>query len=948
MGNRRRNLFVILLVLGVLAASAVLIGTKPTRLGLDLKGGVELVYQGQPTPQSKVTPAAIDRSIDIMRERVDTLGVAEPEIQRLGGDQISVGLPAVKNAQRAIAQVGTTAQLYFYDFEKNVIGGSDRPVGGLYKAVQLGSKQPPAVDSNNTANGLYYLFKPNKQRAAGPDASQRDLLSQFNDTKPRGYTIVKVPAGTIVVQAEKPRNFPKNAPFDQWYVLHDNPELNGKEIKSPKQEFDPTTNEPIVTFKFTTKGRNAFHDVTRRLAQRGQSSQIPGQPAQTSFQTFAVVLDRKVVTRPFIDFNENPDGIDGRTGAQISGGFRTVQEAQDLAKFLEIGALPINLKLISQTQVSSTLGKQALHQGLIAGLVGFSVVLLFLLLYYRLLGVIAGLALATYGVILFALVKLIPITLTLPGIAGLILTIGVAADSNIIIFERIKEELRAGRSAMSAIAVGYKRGIATIIDANVVTLITAFILFILATSGVKGFAFTLGVGTIVSLFTAVLFTQAVLGSMGRSRLLRSPAMLGAGRRHFSWNFDFMGRSKAFFAMSGVILAVGSIAIATKGINFGIDFKSGTRAEASVVQAPSVEKVRSAISPLGLADAKIQQVNNPELGKHVFQISTHQLGPGRVAKLQQRLDNQFQLVKDGFSSNSVGPTFGKTVARSALYAIIFSLLSIMAYVAFRFEPKFAVPVLIALFHDLLITAGVYSLTGREVTTSTVAALLTILGYSLYDTVIVFDRIRENSPRMPRAAFSQIVNRAMSEVLTRSLATSFSTLLPVTALLLFGGQTLKDFAFALLVGIASGTYSSIFIASPVLTAWKEREPVYVQRRRRIRETLGMVPAFSVAAVGPSDALPPAPAPSRGRGRRAEPPAPPPDQDELEQTTAGDGELDVEPEVAEQQFEPASEETAEQIGDGSEDGAGGAAAVPAPEARRSKRPRQQQRRRKHGRRR
>ena len=221
---------------------------------------------------------------------------------------------------------------------------------------------------------------------------------------------------------------------------------------------------------------------------------MPGQPVESSFQTFAIVLDRELVSRPFIDYRENPDGIDGRTGAQISGGFK-LQEAQDLADVLKTGALPIDLKPISETQVSASLGKQALREGLLAGAVGFGLVLLFLMFFYRLLGVIASLALITYAVLFYGMIKLIPITLTLPGIAGLILTIGIAADSNIVIFERIKEELRAGRSSLSAIATGYKRGIATIIDANVVTLITAFILFVLATAGVKGFAFTLGVGT---------------------------------------------------------------------------------------------------------------------------------------------------------------------------------------------------------------------------------------------------------------------------------------------------------------------------------------------------------------------------------------------------------------------------------------------------------------------
>jgi len=947
MTSRRRNLFVILLMLGFLAASAIVIVKQPTRLGLDLKGGVELVYQGEPTPQSNVTPAAMNRAIDQIRSGCDALGVSETEVARLGSDQISVGIPGVKNAQRAIRQCGKPARLYFYDWEANVIGDPRVPINGLFEAVKKAAAQTPVVDSNNTTRGQYYLFTPAKTLASGPDVTRKDLLSQLNGRVPKGDKILHVPPGTVVLRAEAPDNFPANKTFEQYYVVRDNPELSGNELKNPKQNTDPQTNENIVTFEFTGKGREAFQRVTKRLAERGQQKQVPGQPVENSFQTFAIVLDQELKSRPFIDYRENPNGIDGRTGAQISGGFNGsggLQRAQDLAKILARGALPIDLKLISQRQVSATLGKQALNQGLVAGVVGFAVVLLFLLLFYRLLGAIAGLALFTYAGLFFGLIKLIPITLTLPGIAGLILTIGVAADSNIVIFERIKEELRAGRSTMAAISAGYSRGIKTIVDANVVTLITAFILFVLATAGIKGFAFTLGVGTLVSLFTAVLFTQAVLGTMGRSRILHSPAMLGAGERHLTWNFDFMGKSRYFFAMSGIILTIGSIAVATKQLNFGIDFNGGTRATASFVKPATSEQVRNAISPLGLADAEIQQVKDKALGKNVVQIETTELGPDSVTKLQDRLDKSFGITREGFSSDSVGPTFGSTVARSAVIAIIASLILIMGYVAFRFEPKFAVPVVIALFHDILITAGVYSLTGREVTTSTVAALLTILGYSLYDTVIVFDRVRENAPRMPRAAFSQIVNRSMSEVLTRSLATSFCTLLPVTSLLLFGGQTLKDFAFALLVGIASGAYSSIFIASPVLTAWKEREPAYAARRHRLEEEFGLVPAFAtVTRAGVREEL----APGAARGAVEEEPVPAPTRTEeaLAEPAAELVDVDGEVDADEVEEEPAA------VGQSS--GSDGAArkravdAVRAERAERKKRARQRGRR-KHGRRR
>ena len=892
MGTRRGHIFVLLFVLALIGLSLLVVATKETHLGLDLKGGVELVYQGEPTGQVKtVSGEDIERSIEIIRERIDKLGVSEPEVSRLGTSEISVSLPAVTDAQRAIDQVGTTAQLYFFDWEPNLIGpefaigghpGKEPSSGALknaekewkaagrdpksaenqqlvfagafpeaYGAVKLASEQKPVEDCENCSAGKprYYLFdeKAPHELLAGPELSEKDLyISPTGKKRPHKGIVLEVPVGAIVVSEFPTDNSGKSDETAKpgWFALKDNPSLSGTDITNPEAKTDEL-GQPNVTFEFTDKGREAFQEVTRRIAQRGQASAIGPVSAQQAGALsghFAVILDNEVKTRPIINFAENPDGIDGRTGAQISGGFQSETEAQDLATVLQIGSLPIDLKLISQTQVSATLGTQALHEGIKAGIIGLALVVLFLLLFYRFLGLIATVALGAYGVLLFALVKLIPITLTLPGIAGLVLTIGVAADSNIVIFERIKEEVRAGRSMSSAIAAGYKRGIATIVDANVVTLLTAFILFVLATAGVKGFAFVLGVGTIASLLTAVVFTQALLGSMSRSRFLRSPRVLGASRQGMRWHFDFMGASRWFFTMSGIILLVGALALATKQLNFGIDFESGTRVKVALVKPTDEEGVRSALDQTGISGEEIQQVSDPVFGDNVFQIQTRELGPDRVKEAEAALVSEFGVVENGFDSTSVGPTFGQQVANSALKALIFSLLVICGYIAIRFDPKFAVPVLIALFHDILITAGIYSLTGREVTSGTVAAFLTILGYSLYDTIIVFDRIRENMPRMPRAAFSQIVNRSMSEVLTRSLATSFTTLLAVVSLLIFGGATLQDFAFAMLIGIASGTYSSIFIASPVLTAWKEREPGFIRRRTRIAEVEGSVPAFA----------------------------------------------------------------------------------------------------------
>lgn len=932
MTSRKRNLSIIGLVLVLLAASALVISTQRTVLGLDLRGGVELVYEGRPTPQvPEVTPQAIEDAIETIRKRTDALGVAEPEIQRAGENQISIGLPDVDNADRAIDQVGTTAQLQFYDWEPNVLGnqGPDAPYAGpdaLFDAVEVAGQvardgdapRAEAVDippggpseeveqrydgdqkkirahydrANDSHTGRYYLFTPDKDLIVGPDSSCKELLSDFDgvDTGPErtakdipkdsecseqlagipigetedttrsaatpkggppaGSQVLKVPRGIVVVEADRAPNQPEDV--QRFHVVEDDSELSGGDIKNPEQNFDPRTNEPIVTMEFTDDGRKAFAAVTKRIAERGASILVPpGGDREQTLQRFAITLDDEIVSIATIDYRENPEGIDGRTGAQING-IGNIQETQDLAESLRIGALPVELKLISQTQVSASLGEQALDQGLVAGGAGLALTLLFLITFYRVLGMIAATALLFYAVFLFALVKLIPITLTLPGIAGLILTLGVAADANIVIFERIKEEVRAGRSIPASIANGYQKALRTIIDANVVTIGVAFILFTLATAGVKGFAFTLGVGTLVSLFTAVVATSAILGSMSRTRFIRSRFALGVrgevgeGPR---WHIDFLGKSKWFFSGSGVILVIGALAIAGLGINFGIDFESGTRIKTPVAQEASVDDVRSALAPAGYGDAEIQEVEEPELGENVFQISTATLTAAEVSQLRQALDSELGVERADFSVNSIGPTFGAQVARTALIAVIASLLLISIYIALRFEAKFAVPVLIALSHDILITAGVYALTGRELTSATVAAMLTILGYSLYDTIIVFDRIRENVPRMPRAAFSQIVNRSMSEVLTRSLATSLSTLLPVGALFFFGGETLQDFAFALMVGVASGTYSSIFIASPVLTLWKEREPVYVRRRRMImEENGGMVPAFASGVLG-----------------------------------------------------------------------------------------------------
>ena len=867
MSERRRNLLVLLLVLGLLLGSLVVVLKQPTKLGLDLQGGVELVYEAKPRKGTPLTPDALDRAIDVMRERVDQLGVAEPELQTSGTDQITVSLPDVANQAEAIDQVGTVAQMNFYDWEVNVIGPDGKPApqdtlvtGGadaanpavglsLYDAVLRASKIPEDLDKDNSRDGsLFYAVDPKAKKVYGLGEDERaDAIKNAPRALREKVKIYEVKEGTALLRAEQPEKV--DVPIDRWFVLRDDVALQGKEIKNPEQRFnDDAGGVPIVAFEFTDKGRKIWRDTTKTIAQRGVLSVgvLPGSDQRSANQHFAIALDNELITVPFIDSEANPEGFDPRTGSEISGGF-TIDTAQELANLLKTGALPLQLELISSSQVSATLGRQALDQGLLAGIAGFIIVALFLLIFYRVLGVIAVLALFIYALYFYALIKLIPVVLTLPGIAGLILTLGVAADANIVIFERVKEEVRAGRSISAAISAGYKKGLTAIIDANVVTLMVAFILFVLATAGVKGFALTLGLGVIVSLFTAVMATQAIFGTMNRSRLLQKPSALGAGKpKGNRFRLDYMGYSRFFFTASGVILLVCALALGSKGINLGIDFESGSRIDVALSKQADEEDVRSVLAANGQGSAEIQRREAPGPGVSKFQISTDALSSAEVKKVNAALESEFGFARQP-NTKVIGPTFGQTVASNAIKAIIASLIVISAYIALRFEPKYAVPVLIALMHDILITAGVYALVGQEVTTATVAALLTVLGFSLYDTIIVFDRIRENVPRMPRAAFTQIVNRSMSEVIVRSLATSFCSVLPVLSLMIFGGETLRDFAFALLVGTISGTYSSVFIAGPVLVAWKEREPVYRRRAAAIAaENDGVVPAFATASA------------------------------------------------------------------------------------------------------
>src|SRR6188472_2794826 len=849
--TRRAAIFVVGLVAAALVGVALLaipgspLEQRPT-LGLDLQGGLEVTLQAVPPKDRKLTKEDLDRSVSIMRSRVDKLGVAEPEIRTQGSDQISIQLPGVKDPAAAAGIIGKTAQLELFDLERDLVSPSidartRQPIATPKLYDLLAGQQ--ALASRGTPDTYYVFRTKGKQLVRGPVQTKRAALAKWGGKIPAGHKLFAVPPETVVVRCGSgavvcPGVAQTNPTATSWYLMRytppEIPEMTGEDLKlsGTRQDFDTRTGEPIVLMDFTDRGGKKFEEITRDIAQRGKllyNTVGGGQGDHSPFlQHFAIVLDREIRSWPTIDFQEYPGGITGSNGAQISG-LQSVGEAKNLALVLQTGALPVEFRTLDQTAISATLGKDSLQEAKKAAIVGLLAVAIFLLLVYRFLGLVAVVGLTVYAAFLYAAILIFNVTLTLPGIAGLVLTLGVAADANIVIFERIKEEVRAGRSVRAAIHTGYTKGFHTIVDANVVTAITAMVLFAVATASVRGFALMLLVGTAISMLTAVLATRAFLAVLAGLEMLDSPRLMGAaGGGIPSWlKIDYIGKRRTWFAVSGAVIVISLGAIAVEGLNLGIDFKGGTQIAFETPRPVQLEQVRAQASKIGQANAVIQGRGSSTDGAYrSFQVRMESRSSNEVQALQSDLTSALNAEK--FGVKNVSASFGRQIARGAILAIIVSLLLIVLYITARFQWKFALPVMVALAHDVLITIGIYALLGQEVTTATVAAVLTVLGYSMYDTIIIFDRIRENMTLMKRASFRVIGNVSLWETIPRSLATTFITLIPIVSLLLFGGDTLKDFAFALLIGIGSGAYSSIFVAAPLLAMFKEREPEYARRR------------------------------------------------------------------------------------------------------------------------
>ncbi len=583
-----------------------------------------------------------------------------------------------------------------------------------------------------------------------------------------------------------------------FYILERAPVVTGEELVDAQPDFDQN-GRPAVSFRFNPTGARKFGDYT----------------AQNIGNPFAIVLDGEVISAPVIQSH-----IPGGSGI-ITGNF-TVEESTQLAVLLRAGALPAGLEFLEERTVGPELGADSIEAGKIASIAAFVLVLVYMLASYRIFGLFANIALIVNVGLIFGLLSLIGATLTLPGIAGIVLTIGMAVDANVLVFERIKEEMKTAKGAARAIELGYEKAMSAIVDANITTFITAVILYAMGSGPVRGFAVTLGLGIITSIFTAIFVTR-LIAVMWFERKRPKTVLQGRALRLVpqETSIDFFSRWKLWLGISGVMILVALGSFAIQGLNFGIDFKGGPTIRTQSAEPVDIGQYRAAIDELGLGDVSITEVFDPTFGpdENVAMIriqaqdDTESVSPEIIAEVESALqaavpDIQFTSVE------SVGPKVSGELITAAVIAVALAIAAVLFYIWLRFEWQFAVGAVVALVHDVALTVGVFSELQIQFDLAIIAALLTIVGYSLNDTVVVFDRVRENLRKYKQKPLREVLNISINETLSRTMMTSVTTLLALLALYVLGGDVIRGFVFAMIWGVIVGTYSSIFVASTFL--------------------------------------------------------------------------------------------------------------------------------------
>ena len=717
---------------------------KQVALGLDLRGGAHLVLEIDEHAMQKDIEeegldaaaaasrrqSALQQSIEIVRRRIDAIGVAEPTVQALGSDRILVQLPGMQDPASVRTLLGSTAKLTFHRVESWSVPGQSAPP----------------------------------------------------------------PLGTIRVPAEDE---------DIDYILEQRPMLQGERLVQANSGIDHQTGRPVVSFRLDNEGAKAFAKIT----------------TQNVGRQFAIVLDGKVISAPRIQ-----EPIIGGSG-QITGNF-TAAQTGSLSALLRAGALPVPLHIIQEGMVGPDLGSDAIRMGAVTGAAGLLFVLAFMTVLYRGWGVVANLALVLNVFLTLAALTLLGVTLTLPGIAGIVLGVGLAVDANVLINERIREETRNGRSAAAALTNGFQRAYATIIDSNVTALIATALLFWLGSGPVQGFAVTMALGIAISMFTAVAVVKAIMSVWVRWRRPKQfiiGSLLPARWRRATPSFQFM---RARFVGLGIslVLSVASLTLFVKpGLNYGVDFTGGTIIEASAPATMQLADLRGGLERADLGEVSLQQADVD--GRNILVRIQQQPDAGSSAQTEiaERAKAAILEAEPAASFDRVdiiGPKISGELKDAGVLAVLFASVAMFIYIWVRFDWHFAVGAIATLVLDTTKVIGFFALTGLEFNLTAIAALLTLIGYSVNDKVVVYDRMRENLRLHPDVPLRQIIDRSINETLARSIFTSMTAFLAMVPMALWGGATVASFAVPMVFGIVVAASSSVFIAAPILLFLGER--------------------------------------------------------------------------------------------------------------------------------
>lgn len=730
--------------------------------GLDLQGGTEVVIaicQGPNNPPDSGCQRGLPKNATLAQAQQATITVLQQRVNGLGVSEATV---QAQGSDQVLVQLPGID----IDQARQVIGKTAR----LYFATPV----PGAPTPQTCATDQQGLCDP----------------SQFGNPSfyPPGY---------------------------HWKI---DPNISAEDVTKADVTFDTTQQQWAVTIDFDDKGANEWSKITNAAY---------AQPQGSPQNRVAIFLDNQVLTAPGVI---SPSS----SSTEITGGF-TQQRAQQLADQISAGALPADIATVQATTVSATLGQDTVRKSLLAGAVGLLVVILFMIGYYRFPGLLASVALLLYAAIVLALYKLIPVTVTLAGLAGFVLSVGMAVDANVLIFERIRDELRHGRSTPVAVEAGFRRAWPAIRDSNISTMIACAILYLLGTSVVKGFALTLFLGVAVSMFSAILITQSLFAWVLRWKRFRSPQLYTEVHEEYAerppkGRFDIVRSRNLYFLGSLAIIVPGILAILLWGFRLGLDFAGGNRIDVRLSQPTTQAQVADVVrSVAGSLQPQVQEESGNQ-----FSIRTLPSPLSTVTAITSSLDGHFHLVRDSSGKpqvqvQTVGPTIATDLVHRAVILVLVSSLLIAVYLAFRFRTqqfsrwRFSVATFFKLLHDVFVLAGIWAIIGHfsslaQVDSLFVTAVLTSVSFSIHDTIVVFDRVRENLRSGPRLTFEQVINLSTVQTMTRSLNTALTVTFVLLALVLFGGESIRGFVLALLIGIVTGTYSSIFNASTLLVAWQ----------------------------------------------------------------------------------------------------------------------------------